>query len=114
MAHTLDVRLGHGRGRADDGGDLGRVLGADLASRLNVNEVVEGLIVFENEEYAEIYRDLGNSTAGGGFDIADIVCIDGRDAANAMAESKGVMVIVDDPVVPAYLREKLLSIAYQI
>ena len=100
-AYTLDVRVN----RVPD--DLKRVLGEGLAEKMAVSEIVEGLILFEEEEHAMIFMDL--------TDRADeVFSVNGPDAVKAVVESNGVVVVVDEPAIPQYLQERLLSIAYDI
>ena len=100
-AYTLDVRVN----RVPD--DLKRVLGEGLAEKMAVSEIVEGLILFEEEEHAMIFMDLTD-----GAD--EVFSVNGPDAVKAVVESNGVVVVVDEPAIPQYLQERLLSIAYDI
>lgn len=101
QAYTMDVRVNR------IPCDLARVLGVTLSETMDVSEIVEGLILFEEEENAMIFMDLTP-------DADQVFCVDGPDAVKAMVDANGVVVIVDEPPVPAYLQEKLLSIAYDI
>jgi len=103
-AYTLDVRVN----RVPD--DLKHVLGEGFAEKMAVSEIVEGLVLFEEEEHAMIYLDLADGVDG----VDEVFSIKGPDAVKAIVESNGVVVVVDEPAIPQYLREKLLSIAYDI
>lgn len=100
-AYTLDVRVN----RVPD--DLKRVLGEGLAEKMAVSEIVEGLVLFEEEEHAMIYMDLADG-------VDEVFSVNGPDAVKAVVDSDGVVVVVDEPAIPQYLRENLLSIAYDI
>ena len=100
-AYTVNVRINRFPR------DLERVIGVNLAHSMNVTEVTEGLVVFAEEEIARIYLDLTD-------DADQIFSIDGKDAAKAMSDSNGVLVVVDEPVVPSYLANQLLSEAHEI
>ena len=101
LAYTLDVRVNR------IPSDLRRVLGATAAEALAASEVVEGLVLFEDEEDALIFMDLAP-------DADSVFGVDGPGAVKAMTDADGVVVVVDEPPVPDYLREGLLSIAYDL
>ena len=104
QAYTLDTRVNRVPA------DLVRVLGEDSARKWTVNEIVEGLVLFEDEEHAAIFADLVNEPG----QTHDLFSVNGPDAVEAMQNANGVIVLVDEPVVPAYLQERLLSIAYDV
>lgn len=102
LAYTLDVRIL----RAAD--LVERELGASVLEKYeSISEIVEGLVVFEDQENAAIFMHLAD-------DIDAVISVNGPDAVNSMYHADGVVVLVDDPVVPAYLQERLLSIAYKL
>lgn len=101
LAYTLNVRVNR------IPGDLGRVMGMNVAEKMEVSEIVEGLVLFEEQDSAMIFLDLSS-------EADQVFLVDGPDAVKAMTDSNGVVVIVDEPPPPLYLQEKLLSIAYDL
>ena len=97
-AYTLNVRVN----RTPE--DLERVIGNH---KMEVSEIVEGLVLFEEEDSAMIYLDLA-------LEADQVFLVDGPGAVQAMQDSNGVVVVVDEPPPPLYLQEKLLSIAYDL
>lgn len=103
LAYTLDVRVRR------TPNDLARVIGADLANKMSVSEIVEGLVLFETITCAGRYTSMEG-------DNLNVFSLDPNIALDTMLEHGGVVVSVDgdDPPSPSYCKKMLLSIAHDL